>query len=90
MPQHVGRTHGAVKIDENIRKRPLEFDQAWRDPERSEPLGHCDPDFALDLWADEAAPGAHEVEGRVLHPLDRGHHCRSFIGQAGAVNVARE
>ena len=90
MPQHIGRTHGAVKIDKNVRIGTLEFDEARRDPERTQPFRHGDADFALDLRADQAAAGAHEIERCGLHPLDRGYDLRSFLREAGAVNVTRE
>ena len=87
VPQHVGRAHRAVQVDDDIGKRFLEFDQARGHPEGAEALGHRDPDLAGQRVGDRAA-GAHQVKGRGLHALDRRDHHGAFVGQMGAMDVA--
>ena len=89
VPRHVGRAHRAVQVDQNIRERLLEFDEARGQPECSQTLGDGDPDFARERIGDGIA-GAQQVERRGLHAFDRRNHQRTFVGQAGAMDVARE
>ncbi len=87
--RHVGRAHRAMQVDQNVRKRLLEFDEAGRQPEGPQALGDGDPDLARQRVGDGIA-GAQQVEGGGLHAFHRRHHLRAFVGQPGAVDVAGE
>ncbi len=89
VPRYVGRAHRALEIDKNIRERLLEIDEARGQPECSQSLGDGDPDFARERIGDGIA-GAQQIERRRLHAFDRRNNQRSFVGQAGAMDVARK
>src|SRR4030088_1152025 len=66
MARHIGRAHRAVQIDENIRERLLELDEARGQPERSQAFGDGHPHFARERIGD-GFTGAQQIERSGLH-----------------------
>src|SRR5581483_8885031 len=89
MPRHVGGTHRALQVDQDVRERLLKFHQARRKPEDAEALADGDPDLARQRVAGRDA-GAQQIEGRRLHAFDGGDDHGAFVGQVRAVHVAHK
>ena len=81
--RHIGRTHRAVEVDQNIRERLLEFDEAGSEPECAKAFGDRYSDFAGKRVGDGIA-GAHQVERSRFHAFDSRNNQRAFVRHQGA------